>query len=270
MEEKVRAHYNAEGLIDRIKGALAATGSGDAKVTPDQLAGFDQFHTRGLPATLALAEATRLVTGELVLDLGCGLGGPARVLADRFGVSVVGIDLSAPFIEAGDYLTGRCGLEDVVSLAVGDATNPQVADASFDAVFLQHVAMNIADRAGLYAAIHRVLKPGGRFASYDVVRGEGDLHFPVPWSREPETSHLLNPAETVAAIAAAGFEIDLDRDDTGTVMEWFAQVTAAGGPPPGPSLALVIGADFPLVTGNLARNLREGRAGIRTIVARKS
>jgi ubiquinone/menaquinone biosynthesis C-methylase UbiE len=55
--------------------------------------------------------------------------------------------------------------------------------AAFDAVFLQHVAMNIEDRSALYAVVQRVLAPGGRLATYDLVHGEGEVVYPVPWAR---------------------------------------------------------------------------------------
>jgi SAM-dependent methyltransferase len=266
--ERVRAHYDAVGLLDRVRAALSDVAPGDAVITPEQLAGLDQFHTRGLAATLDLASAAALAPGERVLDLGCGMGGPARVFAGHFGVTVQGIDLSAPFIEAGRYLNARCGLSDWVNLEAGDATGHRFHDAGFDAVFLQHVAMNIADRAALYQTVVRALRPDGRFATYDVVSGQGEIVFPVPWSREPATSHLLSFVETRAAIEEAGLVIESCEDHTEVARAWFSQLAAAG-PSRGLNLGTVMGPDFPALAGNLARNLREGRARILTAIARK-
>jgi sarcosine/dimethylglycine N-methyltransferase len=266
--ERVRAHYDTVGLLDRVRSALSRIAPNDAVLTPEQLAGLDQFHTRGLAATHDLASAAALVPGERVLDLGCGIGGPARVFAGQYGVTVHGIDLSAPFIETGNYLNERCGLRDAVTLEVDDVTSRGFADSDFDAVFLQHVAMNIADRAALYRGAAAALKPNGRFATYDVVRGDGEIILPVPWSREPATNHLLSVVETRAAIEAAGLVIDVCEDGTDAALAWFSQL-AAGGPPPGLNLGLVMGAEFRAVAGNLGRNLREGRARILTAIARK-
>jgi NAD(P)H dehydrogenase (quinone) len=269
LHQHVRAHYAAAGLIDRVSLALAAVAPEDAVLTPEQLAALDQFHTRGLAATIDLGEAMALRAGERVLDLGCGLGGPARMLASRFSVTVTGVDLSAAFVETGRYLNARCGLESAVDLRIGDALAPPIDDARFDAVVLQHVAMNIADRQALYGAAFGALRPGGRLAIHDVVKGAGELVFPVPWSREPATSHLLSEEQTAKAIEAAGLKIECWQDDTATALEWFASVVARGGPLPGPHLGLVIGPDFAVVTGNLARNLREGGARIVMALARK-
>ena len=148
----------------------------------------------------------------------------------------------------------------VRSLVPSGTTDPPVEAASCDRVFLQHVAMNIADRAALYRAIRRALKPGGKFGMYDLVAGAGDLHFPLPWARGPEGSHLLTMQETREALTAAGFRVEVWRDDGQAAGQWFAAVQSAG-PPAGPSLALVLGSDFPGMTGNIARNLREGRLG---------
>ena len=158
--EQVRNHYGATGLVERIRDALAEVAPENATLKPEQLAALDQFHTRGLAATLDLAGDAALKPGERVLDLGCGIGGPARLLASRFGVTVSGVDLSPPFVEAGRYLTERCGLEAQVRLEVGDATRLSPAEGAFDAVFLQHVAMNIADRPALYREVRRAR--GGR------------------------------------------------------------------------------------------------------------
>jgi len=253
-------HYDATGLLPKVHAALAAFGSDETVLRPKQLAALDQFHTRGLLATAELANEMGLTPGLRVLDLGCGLGGPARHLAAAHDVHVTGVDLSESFVETARYLSERCGLTGRTSFAVGDATDPPVPDGSFDRVFLQHVAMNIADRATLYRAIHRVLKPGGKFGTYDLVAGRGELHFPLPWSRGPEGSHLLTMEETREALAAAGFRIELWRDDTEVATQWFAAMKSAG-PPAGPSLALVLGPDFPGMTGNIARNLSEGRLG---------
>jgi SAM-dependent methyltransferase len=253
-------HYEATGLLPRVRAVLAAFGPEEAVLLPRQLAALDQFHTRGMLATADLAKEMDLTPGLRVLDLGCGLGGPARHLAATHDVHVTGVDLSESFVETARYLSERCRLADRTSFLLGDATDPPVPAASFDRVFLQHVAMNIADRAALYRAIHRVLKPGGKFGTYDLVAGRGGLHFPLPWSRGPEGSHLLSMDETRGALAAAGFHIDLWRDDTEAATQWFAAMKSAG-PPAGPSLALVLGSDFPGMTGNIARNLAEGRLG---------
>ena len=259
--EQVRAHYAPTGLVDRIRDALAKIAPEDALLAPEHLAGLDQFHTRGLAATLDLARDVALKPGERVLDAGCGVGGPARLLASRFGVSVTGVDLSPPFVEAARYLTGRCGLEAAVTIEVGDATHLPADDASFDAVFLQHVAMNIKDRPALYREIRRVLAPCGRFATYDIVRAGGEPHYPVPWSRTPETSFLLTADETRTTIEAAGFEVHVWRDDTDAAKTFFAEIAQAG-PPPEPTLAIVIGPEFRTVTGNLARSIREGKLAV--------
>ncbi len=264
--QRTQTHYGGAGLIAKVQGALAVFGPEETVLTVPQLAMLDQFHTRGMLATGELAEAMGLEAGMTVLDLGCGIGGPARYLAANYDVRVTGVDLSASFVDTARYLSRRCALDDRTTFLAGDATEPPVAEGSIDRVFLQHVAMNIADRASLYRAIRRALKPGGRFATYDIV-AKGDVpYFPVPWAVSPENSHLLTEAETRAALTAAGFSIDLWRDDTELAAQWFAK-QLAGGPPAGPSLALVLGADFPVMISNLARNLREGRVGVLTATA---
>ena len=262
---KVREHYSSTDLTDRIKSALATFTREGQRLTVDQLAPLDQFHTRGILATAELATAAGLDASTHVLDLGCGVGGPARYLAATFGCRVTGVDLSPGFIDAAKYLTGRCGLSDRVTFQAGDAVHLPFEDAAFDTVFLQHVAMNIEDRAALYAEVHRVLTPGGRFVTYDVVLGDGDVVYPVPWARDGSTSFLLSEGDTRTAVEQAGFKVALWRDDTQTAVDWF-KAALAGSPPRGLNLGVVMGADFPALTGNLARNLRENRLGVLSAV----
>ncbi len=260
---KVREHYSPANLTERIQSALASIAPESQPLTVGQLASLDQFHTRGILATAELAGAAGLEPSTRVLDLGCGIGGPARHLAATFGCTVTGVDLSPAFIDAAAYLTARSGLSDRVTFQVGEALHLPFEDSAFDAVFLQHVAMNIADRAALYAEVRRVLAKGGRFVSYDVVLRDGDVVYRTPWARDPSTSFLLSEGETRAALERAGFQALLWCDDTQIAVDWF-QAALAGPPPGGLNLGLVMGPDFPLLTGNLARNLRENRLGIQS------
>jgi ubiquinone/menaquinone biosynthesis C-methylase UbiE len=261
----VRDHYRATGLIERLKAAL---GPEQQRLTPQQLGALDQFHTRGLAATAELARLAGITADMSVLDVGSGVGGPARFLAANHGCHVTGVDLSEPFVEAARYLTGRTGQSGQVSFECASALTLPFDDGRFNAVFLQHVAMNVADRARLYREIRRVLKQGGRFATYDVVLNSGEPHYPVPyypvpWARTPATSFLLTAAATREAIEPAGFRTLVWQDDSEAARAWITQLRAAG-PPPSPNLGVVMGPDFAQLAANLGRNLMEGRLGILT------
>ena len=260
-----RDHYRATGLTERLRTTLAAFGPDEQRLTPEQLANLDQFHTRGLAATAELAKLAGITARMSVLDVGSGVGGPARFLAATYGCRVMGVDLSEPFVDAARYLTERTGQSGQVSFETASALELPFDDGHFDVVLLQHVAMNISDRARFYREIRRVLKLSGSFAIFDVVLNSGDPHYPVPWARTPATSFLLTAAATRQVIELAGFRTLAWQDDTETAKAWFAQMRESG-PPPSPNLGVVMGPDFAQLAANLGRNLMEGRLGILTAV----
>src|ERR1700730_3232520 len=261
----VRDHYRATGLTERLTTATAALGPEDQQLTPQQLAALDQFHTRGLAATAELGKLAGVTAGMSVLDVGSGVGGPARFRAATCGCQVTGVDLSEPFVDAARYLTERTGQSERVSFETASALELPFDDGHFDVVLLQHVAMNISDRTRLYREIRRVLKSGGLFATFDVVLSSGEPHYPVPWARTPATSFLLTADATREAIEPAGFRMLTWQDDTEAARTWFAQMRVSG-PPPSPNLGVVMGPDFAQLSANLGRNLMEGRVGILTAV----
>jgi sarcosine/dimethylglycine N-methyltransferase len=262
--DTVRDHYDAVGLTERLKTALASLAPAGQRLTPLQLASLDHFHTRGAEATIEIGRLAGITAATSVLDIGSGIGGPARLLAATHGCRVTGIDLSPGFVDAARFLTERTGQGDQVSFQMGSALALPLVDGRFDIALLQHVAMNIADRAKLYREIRRVLKPGGRFATYDVVMKEGSPHYPVPWARTSASSFLLSAEATRAAVEEAGFRIRAWQDDTETARAWFARLRETG--PPSLNLGLVMGPDFVQLTANLARSLMEGRLAILTAV----
>ena len=226
----VRDHYHATGLTERLKTALSALGPENQPLTPQQLGTLDQFHTRGLAATAELAKLAGITADVSVLDVGSGVGGPARFLAATYGCRVTGVDLSEPFVDAARYLAERTGQSTQVSFQTGSAL-----ELPFDA---------------------------GRF---NVVLNAGEPHYPVPWARTPATSFLFTAAATREAIESAGFRTLTWQDDTEAAKEWFAQLRASG-PPPSPNLGVVMGPDFAQLAANLGRSLMEGRLGILTAV----
>ena len=265
--DPVRQHYEraSEGgdLLAQVTQALSQLGE---SITSAQLAGFDQFHTRGLAATVELGELLGLQRHSEVLDAGSGLGGPSRFLAETCGCRVTGVDLVPGYVEIATLLAQRCGLGDSVRYEVGDLAQLPFADHHFDAVITQHVVMNIRDRAQVYREIHRVLKPAGPFAFYDVLRADdaAEPTYPVPWAQTEATSVLLTEAQTRAALQQAGLIPEVWIDVTAKAVAWFAQPR----PPStaGLSLATVMGPGFGQMSANLARNLAEGR--LRLVMAR--
>ena len=263
-QRAVADHYRRAKLAEEILDALRAAGKDPDTLTPDDLAPVDQFHTRGREATLDLARLADLTSGMRVLDVGGGLGGPARTLANEFGCSVEVLDLTEEYCRAGEMLTEMTNLGERVTFRHGDALDMPYPDGSFDLVWTQHSSMNIADKEKLYKEIRRVLRPGGRLALHEIMAGPvSPVRFPVPWAREPSISHLEPPETVRALILAAGFSELAWSDETSSATEWFRQRLAAapsGGPPLG--LSLLLGPDFPEMFRNQVRNLEEARIAV--------
>src|SRR5690242_17837691 len=119
--DDVRDHYHAPALTERLKTVIMALAPNERRLTPQQLAPLDQFHTRGLAATAELAELAGITADMSVLDVGSGIGGPARFLALSYGCRVAGVDLSEPFVDAARYLTERTGQSRQVSFQTASA-----------------------------------------------------------------------------------------------------------------------------------------------------
>lgn len=227
-QKEVAQHYAAFGQREPILAALKKRGLDPAAVTPDDLAPFDQFHTGGAPATRATADLLAPAPGDHILDVGSGLGGPARMLAKIKRCRVTGLDLAPHFVENAVFFTGLTRQQDRVVFHQGSATALPFADASFDGAWHLHMCMNVADKAAMYAEIFRVLKPGARFALHDPFRGAaGEMAFPVPWAERPEMSFLWTPGEMRKGLAAAGFSVISEHDATEEGLAHYAVLDAA-------------------------------------------
>jgi MPBQ/MSBQ methyltransferase len=270
----VGEHYASDDLAVAILTALHKAGNDLDSITAQDLTPVDQLHTRGKDATLELAHLAGITPEMRVLDVGGGLGGPARTLATEIGCSMEVLDVTEEFCRAGEMLTTRTGLGDLVSFRYASALDMPHPDASFDAVWMQHSSMNIADKERLYAEIHRVLRPGGHLALHEIMAGPvAPIHFPVPWARGPEISFLRPPEEVRALIASIGFDESAWVDDTASALRWFrerlAAANAASGELPPLGLHLVLGADLGQMFQNLARNLQEDRVvGVKGVFER--
>ncbi len=270
-ESAVDDHYGRGDIVAAIRDGLARAGKDLDALVPDDLAPVDEFHVRGRAATLELAERLAPNEASHVLDVGSGLGGASRMLAAGYGCRVTGIDLTESYCRAAATFAGWVGLDHLVEYRQGSALALPFEDASFDAAWTQHVAMNIEDKGAMYAEVRRVLGPGGRFAIYDVLQGAGGaVRYPVPWAREPSISFLVTPDELRDLLVAAGFEIESWRDTTALARDWFREVAARiaeDGPPP-LGWHLFLGADFKDMAANQRRNLKEDRVALIEAVAR--
>ena len=216
----VAEHYGSHGIAERVLAALRDAKGADAPVTPDNLAPFDHFHGRGVVATQEIAAQLALQPGERVLDIGSGIGGPARWFAAKYGVNVTGVDLTPEFCAAAVALNAITGLADRVHILPGSALALPVPDGAFDAAYSQNVIMNIADKKQFYREAFRALRPGGRLALSNLCAGPaGEPYFPVPWATTRDTSFLASPDEMRADLIAAGFEIAELRDITAAMRE---------------------------------------------------
>lgn len=265
-------HWGRGDVYGLIVSALNKMSKPLDSLTVEDLAPVDHFHARGFPATIELADRLPLKAGQHIVDIGCGLGGPARYLAKRFQCNVSGVDITEPFVEAANKLTALLRMERQVKIEHGDGQHLPYADSTFDGAFTQHVTMNVADRPAFFAEAYRVLKPGAFFALTEHGLGEkGGPHYPVPWSMDGSGAYLVTPSETRALLQQAGF-VDIRMEDTGT--KYAAGYKAAiekaqKGELPPLGVHLLMGETAPQKTRNALRNIEEGRTHPIQVICRK-
>jgi ubiquinone/menaquinone biosynthesis C-methylase UbiE len=256
--------------------ALRAAGSAPEQATAEDLHRMDMNHMGGLAATDALAEMAHLGPGQTVLDVGAGVGGPARRMASKYGASVWGVELSASVYQTAVALTALVGLQDQVQFQQGSALALPFADGAFDVVVMQHVAMQIAEKDQLFGECVRVLKGDGVLALHEIFSGEGrPPHFPLAWATEPAMSSLETFAAWAARLARLGCQVGpfVDRSAEGrahheanikAMRQALAQQEGATG-------FSVEATDVRLQTStSMERNLREGRLQVGMVVCRKT
>jgi ubiquinone/menaquinone biosynthesis C-methylase UbiE len=270
----IAGHYGGGGLLARLEAALDEDGADPKRPTADQLAPYDQFHGRGIEATEELAALLPVRAGDRLLDVGSGIGGPARYLARRFGCRVSGIDLTAEFCAVARELTRRLGLQGRVEFVLGDALAMPFAAESFDGACSMNVAMNIADKRGFYREIRRVLKPSGWFALSEVARGPGPApEYPTPWARSAAESFLAAPEATRAALEREGFKVEAFRETLEQALAYARRSRAAaerGEKPPHRAVTLIHGPRARAMIANTARALNEGSLVPIEVLCRKA
>ena len=261
----INGQYGHPDLGEKLLVALHDAGKDIDALKRDDIAAFEEIHIRGRDATRDLARLAQLREGMKVLDVGCGIGGPARTLAAEFGCEVTGIDITENYCRAAEMLTACLGLDESITIHQGNALDIPFDDEMFDVVWMQHMNMNVEDKDRLFSEVRRVLCPEGCLALHEIVAGaESPPYFPVPWASEPSISHLVAPANLHQLILNSGFEERHWVDDTQTCIEWYQAFFAArtpGAPPP-IGFELVIGSDFPEKGKNVVRNLEDRRIAV--------
>jgi SAM-dependent methyltransferase len=261
IESGVSRQYSAYDVLPRIRAGLVQLGHTGDRVPLDVLKPVDEFHIGGAEATIALLDKLSVGKDMRVLDIGSGIGGPARLVATRYGSHVTGVDLTPAFVEAARSLSEMTGMADSVEFLVGSAADLPLPNSSIDLALLLHVGMNIPDKPGLFREARRVLRDDGTFAVYDVMKvGAGTLAFPVPWAETEDLSALEVPDVYRAAGEAAGFALVEEEDRSAVALDFFARIQAqASSSAPAPlGLHLLMGPTVGEKTANMVAAIRSG------------
>ena len=260
VEQDVAAYYTTQNLEERILAILQAAGRNVDQLQSKDIEAVDNFHVGGREATEALASFMAVKPGMHLLDVGCGIGGPARYFAE-LGCHVTGIDLTEEFVSVAKSLTRRTKLDARAKFRVGSALELPFEPGAFDGAYMIHVGMNLEDKAGVFPEVARVLKPDGRFAIFDIMGdGNGAFPFPVPWAVAPGTSFVASVQDYRRALDAAGFRVDHERGRRQFAMEFTQKMMARMATAKGPVLGvhLLMGEQAPGMLKNVATAIAAG------------
>lgn len=262
IEKTVIDHYSSRPQAEAIL-ALARQKT-PAPLTPDDLAPWDDMHIGGRKATAYFLESLDLKPGMKILDIGSGLGGPARQAAAQYGVHVTGIDLTPAHKDAAQALSEATGMQDRTAFITGDGKSLPFADESFDGAFSIHTGMNIADKAGFYRETARILKPGALFGLYEIFAQDesAPLLFPLPWADTGESSALATPDEAASLMEQAGFQTCRRESRRDFAMQALSTLLAS-------ETAAARRDDFPVRIRNLLHNIESGLCAPWVIAGRK-
>ena len=226
LNKNIENYYLKEGLYEDIVSRLVERDIDLNKVKRSDIAGVDEFHVRGAAVSKELANSIK-IEGVSVLDVGCGLGGPCRMLAEEFNCQTTGIDLCNEYIVTANSLSKLVKLDNKTTFIQGDATDLPFKDNSFDVLWTQHVQMNIPDKKQFYSEIYRVLKKGGHFLFYDILRkGVGEISYPMPWASNADISFLFAEEEMDNILKEIGFKKEQITNQTQTGIDFFEKLVA--------------------------------------------
>jgi ubiquinone/menaquinone biosynthesis C-methylase UbiE len=260
VDKQVSAHYTRGMLEQVILDALRSAGKNVERLSARDLQELDNFHVGADEATEALAASMGLRPGMHLLDVGCGIGGPARYFAEQ-GCRVTGLDLTQEFIEVATNLTRRANLEGKAQFQQGSALEMPFSSGTFDGAYMIHVGMNIQDKAGVFREVARVLKRGARFTIFDIMKkGDAALDFPVPWAANPATSFVSSVTDYKHALEQAGFRIDHERERRQLAIDFMEKMRArsASGSPPTLGVHILMGEQAPLMLKNVNQAIVTG------------
>lgn len=271
--QQLSQRYADEHLADRLREALQAEDLNPDQLTLDDIAAIDQLHVGGRRSSRQLADLAGFLPGQQVLDLGCGTGGSSRLLVAEYGVQVVGVDITPPFVDVARWLTQATGLTPRCHYLCADAQQLPLEAESFDAVWSQHTLMNLPNLEQGLREIHRVLKPDGRLLLHEVLQGDNPepLQFPVPWADDASTSHLQTPAQLEEQLRAAGFAPLFQQEVTEEALNWRKKHTEkeARGQTGILTPQLIFGPRFLKMGKNLMENLQLGKVRLMESVWKK-